>query len=348
MTGSLHRFAGRDLGAPSRPDGLRLLLPALAVALVACGGGPADGEPEQEEAREAAARDSVVTVRTSALDLAGLTEVRPRPGTLARTATLAGRLEVDPAGRSVVRAPAPGRFRLEVTSGDRVAAADTLGWLESPETYPDSLPLTAPADGRLVDLPSGPAGLVDGWAPLATVASTGTLRVVVPVPPDRYGEVREGTVLTLTAGQEDGSGDTGRRVRVRGFLPPDGDAGHARATARVPNRDGRLEPGMRVTVSVPLGDSLSGHWLPDPSVLYDRQRPDRTVVFLRRGDGYVQVPVEVGGRTSDSVFVTSGVDRRDTVVAQGSYQLLYADFSFRGIGAEAGEMEEGEEDEGGP
>ena len=243
--------------------------------------------------------------------------------------------------------PYPGRFRLALTSGDRVRRGDTVGWLESPETYPDSLSLTAPTGGRILDLPHGPSGLVDGWVPLADVASSDTLRLVVPVPPDRYGDVREGTVLALASERADGSGRPARRIRVTGFLPPEEGDRQLRATARVPNPTGELTPGMRVPVALEPGDSLSGHWLPEPSVLYDRQRPDRTVAFLRRGDGYVQVPVEVGGRDGDSVFVTSGVERGDTVVAQGSYQLLYADFSFRGIGAEAGEMEEGEEDEGG-
>lgn len=137
-------------------------------------------------------------------------------------------------------------------------------------------------------------------------------------------------------------------MRVTGFLAPEKGAAPLRATARVPNRAGRLAPGMRVPVALGAGDSVAGHWLPEPSVLYHRRRPDRTVVFLRRRDGYVQADVEVGGRTADSVFVTSGVTAGDTVAAEGSYQLLYADFSFRGIGAEAGEMEEGEEDDGGP
>lgn len=344
---------GRD-GAAGRPASLPPPAPsaaasagaALALALLAACGGPEAGE-EEREGDEAPASDSVVTIHTSALELAGLTEVAPRPGRLARTATLVGRLEVDPARRSAVRAPAAGRFELGVAPGDRVAGGEPVGWIESPETYPDSLPLAAPTGGRVLDLPSGRAGLVEAWAPLAVVASTDTLRLVLPLPPERYADVREGTALSVAPG-EGPAGGAPIRARVDGFTGPTGEAAPLRATARVPNPAGRLAPGMRVPVAVALGDSLSGHWLPDASVLYDRRRPDLTVAFVRRGDGFVRVPVEVGARTGDSVFVTAGLDDRDSVVAEGSYQLLYADFSFRGIGAEAGEMEEGEEGDGGP
>ena len=319
---------------------------ALTVLLSACGG-PGAEEEEEPESADGEARDSVVTVRTSALELAGLTEVAPRPGRLARTATLVGRLRYDPSRRTVVRAPAAGRFRMGVAPGARVARGDTLGQLASPETYPDSLALTSPLAGRVLDLPAGPEGLVDAWSPVAVVASSDPLRLVVPVPPDRYADVREGTRLTVAPGP--GAAAAGRRAaRVSGFLEPEEGAVGLRAVARVPNPDGALEPGMRVPVTLRTGETAAGYWLPEESVLYDRRRPDRTVVFLRRGEGYAREPVEVGGRTGDSVFVVSGVDSLDTVVADGSYQLLYADFSFRGIGAEAGELEEGEEDDGGP
>lgn len=344
--------ARRTIDSPGRlrAAGTALLaLAGLLVAVAAGCGGPDAEEAEPDRDDEVPGRDSLVTVRSSALDLAGLTETRPRPGRVARTVSMVGRLEVDPAGRSVVRAPASGRFRLRARSGDRVTGGDTLGWIESPETYPDSLPLTAPSGGRVLDLPGGPSGLAEAWSPLAILASTDTLRLVLPVPPSRYGDVREGTLLVV--GEEPDAdapaGGADVRARVDGFLEPGGEASRLRATARMPNPGGRREAGMRVPVAVALDDSLSGHWVPDPSVLYDRRRPDRTVVFVRRGDGYVQAPVEVGARTADSVFLTSGVEGRDTVVVRGSYQLLYADFNFRGIGAEAGEMEEGEEDEDG-
>jgi hypothetical protein len=298
----------------------------------------------------------VVTVRTAALELAGLRLVQPRPARVARTVTLVGRLERDPALGATVRAPTSGRFRLATAPGREVTRGDTLGWIESPETYPDSLPLTSPAAGEVVDLPEGGSGLVEAWSPVAFVASADTLRLVVPVPPDHYRHLRRGARLAVgpvdggaAPPGRDGPGRATIVTRVTGWTSPgNGGGGVARVRARVPAGDGALQPGMRVPVTVEVDREVAGHWLPDPAVLYDRQRPDRTVVFVREDGGYRQVPVEVGRRTADSVFVTSGVAARDSVVAQGAYQLMYADFSFRGIGAEAGEMEEGEEEDGGP
>lgn len=336
------------------PDGsgtLAALLLVLPVAvLAACGGGDADraGGEEREEAerRGAATGDDAVTVRQSALELAGLSFAEPRPGRVPRTATLTGRLERDPALRGVVRAPAAGRFRVGVGPGGEVAGGDTVGWVSSPETYPDSLPLTSPARGDVLELPEGRSGLVEAWAPVAVVASTDTLRLVVPVPPDLYDAVREGTVLRVSSSREGGPGapDRGPAARVTGFLEPTGGDARLRAVARVPNPGSGLAPGMRVTVAASLGEDAAGHWVPEEAVLYDRRRPGRTVAYLREGDEYRQVGVEVARRAGDSVFVTSGLASGDRVVAEGAHQLLYADFSFRGIGAEAGEMEEGEED----
>lgn len=327
--------------------GLLLLCPV--VALAACGGGDADRagheEPEAER-REAGNGDDVVTVRQSGLELAGLTVAEPRPGRIDRTATLVGRLERDPALRAVVRSPASGRFRVGLGPGREVPGGDTMGWVSSPETYPDSLPLTAPVGGDVLELPEGPSGLVEAWAPLAVVASTDTLRLVVPVPPDLYDAVREGTLLRVPVSPEDP--DRGLAARVTGFLEPDDESSRLRAVARVPASGSDLAPGMRVPVTTSLGDDVAGHWVPGEAVVYDRRQPGRTVAYLREGDEYRQVPVEVARRGEDSVFVSSGLASGDRVVADGAHQLLYADFSFRGIGAEAGEMEEGEEDEDGP
>lgn len=316
----------------------RALALALAGALsgAACGGGgDGGGGPPATERGGAAGggtgADSTVTVTRRGLDLAGLRTALPRPGRMPRSRRVLGRLEWDPASEVDVRLPSAGEFRLAVATGEKVRRAQRLGWLLSPESYPDSFALRAPRAGVVTGLPAGSGGTGQAWQLVARLASPDTLRLEIPVFPGDVPGLAVGTPLEMEAAP-------GVRARVGAFEPADGDApAPLLAVSRVPNRRGSLWPGMWTEVSLALGDTVSGQWLPAASVVVDRARE---VVFVRQGKGYVERPVTVVRRRTDSVFVTGPLASDQEVVAQGAYQLLYAGFSFRGIGAEAGESDE--------
>ena len=104
------------------------------------------------------------------------------------------------------------------------------------------------------------------------------------------------------------------------FIQPAVDPKTRTLTARVevPNRDGRLRPGMFVTAR------LSSAGAPRLSVPLQAILPTgtRDIVFVNRGDGtFVPREVRVGARSDSLVEVVEGLKSGDEVVASATYLL---------------------------
>jgi Cu(I)/Ag(I) efflux system membrane fusion protein len=104
------------------------------------------------------------------------------------------------------------------------------------------------------------------------------------------------------------------------FIRPEVDAKTRTLTARVevPNRDGRLRPGMFVTAR------LASAAAPRLSVPLNAVLPTgtRDIVFTNRGDGtFVPREVKVGVRSDSLVEIVDGLKPGDEVVASATYLL---------------------------
>ena len=125
----------------------------------------------------------------------------------------------------------------------------------------------------------------------------------------------------------------GRRVRVLvdgmpgpgiegkvAFIQPEVDPKTRTLTARVevPNRDGRLRPGMFVTARL-ASAATPGLSVPLQAVL---PTGTRDIVFVNRGDGtFMPREVRVGARSDSLVEVIEGLKSGDEVVASATYLL---------------------------
>jgi multidrug efflux pump subunit AcrA (membrane-fusion protein) len=152
--------------------------------------------------------------------------------------------------------------------------------------------IRAPYDGvvtrRLVNTgdfvqPGGPRGEC-----LFTVARLDPVRVVVAVPEADAALVREKVKATLTIPALAGRDPTGTVSRTSWALEP--GTRTLRAEIDLPNKDGRLRPGMyvraRITGRLPEAWSL-------PAAAVAKQG-DTTVCFLVKGGKVVRTPVQVG------------------------------------------------------
>jgi Cu(I)/Ag(I) efflux system membrane fusion protein len=104
------------------------------------------------------------------------------------------------------------------------------------------------------------------------------------------------------------------------FLHPGVDAKTRTLTARVevPNRDGRLRPGMYVTARL-ASAGVPRLAVPLPAVL---PTGTRSLVFVNRGDGrFVPREVEVGARNDSLIEIVKGLQPGDEVVASATYLL---------------------------
>ena len=104
------------------------------------------------------------------------------------------------------------------------------------------------------------------------------------------------------------------------FIHPEVDPKTRTLTARVevPNRDGRLRPGMFVTAR------LASAGTPRLSVPLEAVLPTgtRDIVFVNRGDGtFIPREVRVGARSDSLVEVVEGLKSGDEVVATATYLL---------------------------
>jgi RND family efflux transporter MFP subunit len=104
------------------------------------------------------------------------------------------------------------------------------------------------------------------------------------------------------------------------FIKPEVDPKTRTLTARVevPNRGGRLRPGMFVTAR------LASTGAPRLSVPLQAVLPTGTqnIVFVNRGDGaFVPREVKVGTRSDSLIEIVSGLKPGDEVVASATYLL---------------------------
>jgi multidrug efflux pump subunit AcrA (membrane-fusion protein) len=116
--------------------------------------------------------------------------------------------------------------------------------------------IVAPFDGvvtrRTCDVGAlaGPSGSRD--QPLFTVVRVDTVRVVVAVPEKNVVRLRTGADVVVEIAALDGQQFKGKIARTAGALDP--EKGTLRAEVDLPNRDGKLLPGMTGTGTVTLAE----------------------------------------------------------------------------------------------
>jgi Cu(I)/Ag(I) efflux system membrane fusion protein len=104
------------------------------------------------------------------------------------------------------------------------------------------------------------------------------------------------------------------------WLAPELDAATRTLRARfdVPNRDGRLRPGMFVDVTLELGE-LAGVAVPDAAVL---ATGERALVFVAGADGHFTArEVEILGRQAGETYLRAGLAAGERVAAEASFLL---------------------------
>ena len=88
--------------------------------------------------------------------------------------------------------------------------------------------------------------------------------------------------------------------------------------AEIPNRDGRLKPGMFATADIVTGEKANALVVPREAVLEDESLH---VVYVREEDGYHRHVVETGIVSGNYIEITGGLGVGDVVVTTGNFQL---------------------------
>lgn len=222
---------------------------------------------------------------------------------------------VQPNGEAVVQVTPrfPGIVQdLRKRIGDKVAKGDVLGVIESNQSL-TTYELKAPITGTVIERQVALGEFASDQKPAFVVADLSTVWVDLSVYRRDFAKVRTGDRVRIDP--EDGGPPIDGRVA---YVSPIGTADTQSALARVvvANPGLRLRPGLFaagiITLTekpVPLAVDLSALQTID----------NRTVVFVRDGDGFQPRDVEVGDRDGQWAEVLFGLMPGDAYAAKNSF-----------------------------
>jgi Cu(I)/Ag(I) efflux system membrane fusion protein len=227
---------------------------------------------------------------------------------------------------------------------------DQIELLDSTGTAQRTLLLRSPMSGEVAEKMVIEGQAVREGDNLFLIADRSVLWVELAVFESDARMLRVGTPVKLTVDALPGRIYQGRVT----FIHPGVDTATRTLTARVevPNRDGRLRPGMYVTARLG-GASAERLTVPLTAVL---PTGTRQLVFVNRGDGrFVPREVQTGVRNDSLIEIVRGLEPGDEVVASATY-LLDSESNLAaamqglmlqmGMGLDMGGMEAGQRDSG--
>ena len=230
-------------------------------------------------------------------------------------------LAVKRLGRPDLTAAARKRLKLLGMSDGLIASVERSGRTNGTVT------ITSPISGviQTLDVRAGMT-LAQGQT-LAQVTGFGTVWLNAAVPEAQSGNLRIGQHASATLTAFPGELFGGRIVAIL----PTAQADSRTLTVRIelPNRSGRLRPGMFAQVAL-SGDAKPALLVPSEAVI---RTGTRTLVMLASGDGrYQPAEVRTGREGGGQTEILAGLGVGEKVVASGQF-LLDSEASLSGIAA---------------
>lgn len=202
--------------------------------------------------------------------------------------------------------------------------------------------LTAPFAGKLGIRRISTGQFLSQGSPVVSLQALDPIFVDFSVPQQSLGDLTEGLAVTVSADAYPERNFEGEITAVDPEIDP--QTRNVRVQATLANPDGRLRPGMYVSLDVVLGRSESALLIPATAVQYG---PHGNAIFLVEEDQKAtrkeggdenqemdgdspdeaeqlvvrQQTVRLGERRGDFVVVTEGVKAGDRVVSTGVFKL---------------------------
>ena len=230
-------------------------------------------------------------------------------------------LAVKRTGDAPLTAAARQRLRLLGMSEAVIASVERSGRPRSTVT------ITTPAGGVIQKLDVRQGMTVAAGQSLAEVAGLATVWLVAAVPEAQAARVRTGQAARVTFAAYPGETFAGR---VQAVLPQvAGESRTLQARIELPNRGGRLRPGLFAQVAFG-GDGASALLVPSEALIRTGRR---TLVMLAVAGGrYAPVEVRPGQEAGGRTEILAGLNEGDRVVASGQF-LLDSEASLSGLAA---------------
>src|SRR5438552_5682106 len=185
--------------------------------------------------------------------------------------------------------------------------------------------IRAPFSGMLGIRQVNLGQFLNGGTPIVPLQALQPIYVNFAVPQQEVGRLRLDGEVRVTAEGMGSGGFAGRITAIDSVV--DEATRNVQVQATLPNRDGRLRPGMFVQAEVLLGARNAAVTLPASSVAYAPYGDSLFVVSDLKGPdgrtyrGVRQQFVKLGASAGDQVAIVSGVNPGDEVVTSGVFKL---------------------------
>lgn len=291
---------------------LSLLLVAVPLLLVACGGSSPEASKAPEEASEESS-STHVALTAEQLKEAGIGLEQAGPAQIREVLPLYGVVAPNAERVREVGARFPGVIRsVERKLGDTVLQGDLLANIESNESL-QVYAVRSPISGVISARNANP-GEQTGDKPLYVVVDLSTVWVELSLFARDAAKVKVGQSVLVKSPVAEFSA----QGKVT-YVGPFGNSNQAlTARVEVPNPQNRWAPGLYVTGEVTLAQKTAALAVRSSAI---QMIEDRPVVFVQSEGRFSAHPVTLGKTDGERTEVLQGLAAGDTYVATNSYVI---------------------------
>ncbi|MBI3144665.1 MAG: efflux RND transporter periplasmic adaptor subunit [Pseudogulbenkiania sp.] len=223
-------------------------------------------------------------------------------------------------GDKALASAARERLRLTGMPESLISRVEQTGTLHSVVT------IFTPIGGVIQELGVRSGMTVSMGMTLAKINGLGTVWLEAAIPEAQASRARTGQPLVAHLAAYPGEEFKGKVIAV---LPQTNtDSRTLRVRIELPNRDGRLKPGMFAQVRLEAGTGKPAILVPSEAII---RTGTRTVVLLAADGGHFQpVEVQIGQESGGKTVVLKGLEAGQKVVASGQF-LIDSEASLKGV-----------------
>ncbi|MEO7827732.1 MAG: efflux RND transporter periplasmic adaptor subunit [Allosphingosinicella sp.] len=176
--------------------------------------------------------------------------------------------------------------------------------------------IQAPFSGYASLRTISPGAVVNSGTPIATISDISTIKLDFPVPETLLSTIKQGLTIQATAAAYPDQPFRGQIANVDPVIDPNTRSVVVRA--HLPNTDGKLKPGMLLTVAIETAPRL-GLSVPELAIVGEG---DQRFVYVVGGDGRAKrTAVTTGLRSAGRIEILEGLKPGERVVTEGVVKL---------------------------
>lgn len=186
--------------------------------------------------------------------------------------------------------------------------------------------ITAPIGGLIQTMEARTGMAVAPGATLAQINGLDPVWIEAAVPEAQAGQVAVGRRISASLAAYPGEKFTGK---VAALLPEaDRESRTLRVRIELPNRDGRIKPGMFAQVRLDAAKSIATLLIPSEAVIRTGKRD--VVLVALKGSRFAPVEVRLGQESNGQVAVLEGLEEGQSIVVSGQF-LIDSEASLKGV-----------------